>query len=138
MRAACLPAAAHAARLLLPLTAACPPNDGADTFFFVVDLHAITLPHDPAGLRNATRSSAALYLACGIDPAKANVFVQSHVPAHSELTWLLRCEGHGRRPAACGCTLPVLAHTRSARALAAPRLCPRRAAASPPLAGCAR
>ena len=56
----------------------------------MVDLHAITLPHDPADLLKATRSSAALYLACGIDPDKASVFVQSHVPAHAELTWLLR------------------------------------------------
>ena len=56
----------------------------------MVDLHAITLPHDPLALRHSTRSSAALYVACGIDPARANIFVQSHVPAHAELTWLLR------------------------------------------------
>jgi len=62
-----------------------------DTFFCVVDLHAITVPHDPAQLAADTRSTAALYLACGIDPAKATVFVQSHVPAHSELCWLLNC-----------------------------------------------
>ena len=62
----------------------------ADTYFCVVDLHAITLPHDPAALLASTHSSAALYIACGIDPAKANIFVQSHVPAHAELTWLLR------------------------------------------------
>ena len=63
----------------------------AETFFCVVDLHAITLPHEPKALLQATRSSAATYLACGIDPAKANIFVQSHVSAHSELTWLLSC-----------------------------------------------
>ncbi|GAB4822762.1 hypothetical protein N2152v2_009808 [Parachlorella kessleri] len=62
-----------------------------DTFFFVVDLHAITLPHNPADLLQATRSSAALYIACGIDPERSSIFVQSHVPAHSELTWLLSC-----------------------------------------------
>ena len=56
----------------------------------MVDLHAITLPHEPKALLQSTRSSAALYLACGIDPAKASIFVQSHVPAHAELTWLLR------------------------------------------------
>ncbi len=66
-----------------------------DTFFCVVDLHAITLPHEPKELLHSTHSSAALYLACGIDPAKASIFVQSHVPAHAELTWLLRCAGAG-------------------------------------------
>eukprot|EP00891_Asterochloris_glomerata_P003118 jgi/Astpho2/3118/fgenesh1_pm.00051_%23_45_t len=63
-----------------------------DTYFCVVDLHAITLPHNPADLRDATRNSAALYLACGVDPERANVFVQSHVPAHAELSWLLSCQ----------------------------------------------
>lgn len=62
-----------------------------DTYFMVVDLHAITLPHDPADLLKSTRSSAALYMACGIDPSRANIFVQSHVSAHAELTWLLSC-----------------------------------------------
>ncbi|KAI3433298.1 hypothetical protein D9Q98_003117 [Chlorella vulgaris] len=62
-----------------------------DTFFCVVDLHAITMPHEPRALLDATRSSAALYIACGIDPAKASIFVQSHVPAHTELAWLLSC-----------------------------------------------
>ncbi len=57
-----------------------------------MDLHAITLPHNPADLRDATRNSAALYLACGVDPERANVFVQSHVPAHAELSWLLSCQ----------------------------------------------
>ena len=62
-----------------------------DTFFCVVDLHAITVPHDPALLARQTQQTAALYLACGIDPQLATVFVQSHVPAHSELCWLLNC-----------------------------------------------
>ena len=66
-------------------------QDSHDTFFCVVDLHAITVPHNPEQLAADTRSTAALYLACGIDPAKATVFVQSHVPAHSELCWLLNC-----------------------------------------------
>ncbi|KAK9805159.1 hypothetical protein WJX72_002664 [[Myrmecia] bisecta] len=63
-----------------------------DTFFCVVDLHAITMPHEPKELYQSTRNSAALYLACGIDPAKAAIFVQSHVSAHAELTWLLSCQ----------------------------------------------
>eukprot|EP00980_Cylindrotheca_fusiformis_P006905 scaffold1442_cov128-Cylindrotheca_fusiformis.AAC.26 len=62
-----------------------------ENFFFVVDLHAITMPHDPMELQENTLSSAAVYLAAGIDPAKSKIFVQSHVPAHSELTWLLNC-----------------------------------------------
>lgn len=62
-----------------------------DSFFCVVDLHAITVPYDPEILRAKTREVAALYLACGIDPEKSTVFVQSHVPAHAELTWLLNC-----------------------------------------------
>ena len=62
-----------------------------DTFFCVVDLHAITVPHNPAQLAEDTRTTAALYLACGIDPERSTVFVQSHVPAHSELGWILNC-----------------------------------------------
>jgi tryptophanyl-tRNA synthetase len=62
-----------------------------DTFFCVVDLHAITVPHDPARLSEDTLTTAALYLACGIDPQASTVFVQSHVSAHSELCWLLNC-----------------------------------------------
>ena len=62
-----------------------------DTFVCVVDLHAITVPHDPASLARDTLSTAALYLACGIDPKLSTVFVQSHVPAHAELCWLLNC-----------------------------------------------
>ena len=62
-----------------------------DTFFCVVDLHAITVPHQPAQLAEDTLSTAALYLACGIDPDRSTVFVQSHVSAHCELAWLLNC-----------------------------------------------
>ncbi|MDF2813811.1 MAG: tryptophanyl-tRNA synthetase [Paenibacillus sp.] len=58
-------------------------------FFMVVDLHAITVPQDPAALREQTESVTALFLASGIDPAKASVFLQSHVRAHAELGWLL-------------------------------------------------
>ena len=62
-----------------------------DTFVCVVDLHAITVPHDPSRLAEDTRSTAALYLACGMDPKRCSVFVQSQVAAHSELCWLLNC-----------------------------------------------
>jgi tryptophanyl-tRNA synthetase len=66
-------------------------QDSHDTFFCVVDLHAITVPHRPEQLAEDTLTTAALYLACGIDPARSTVFVQSHVSAHSELAWLLNC-----------------------------------------------
>eukprot|EP00978_Attheya_sp_CCMP212_P003009 scaffold6174_cov52-Attheya_sp.AAC.2 len=62
-----------------------------ENFFCVVDLHAITMPHDPNDLYESTLASAALYLAAGIEPEKSKVFVQSHVSAHAELSWLLNC-----------------------------------------------
>jgi len=63
-----------------------------EAFYCVVDLHAITSgAHEPSELAKATRTSAGIYLACGVDPSKASVFAQSHVPAHSELCWLLNC-----------------------------------------------
>ncbi len=62
-----------------------------ENFFCVVDLHAITVPHDPKTLAENTRAVAALYLACGIDLDHSTIFVQSHIPAHTELTWLLNC-----------------------------------------------
>jgi tryptophanyl-tRNA synthetase len=60
-------------------------------FYCIVDLHALTLPQDPGALRNQVKQLAALYLAAGLDPEKATLFVQSQVPAHSELAWLLQC-----------------------------------------------
>jgi len=60
-----------------------------DAVFCVVDLHAITVEQDPAQLREATRRTAAQYIAAGIDPAKAILFVQSQVAAHAELAWVL-------------------------------------------------
>ena len=60
-----------------------------DAVFCVVDLHAITVPQDPKTLAATTRKTAAQYIACGIDPNKSTLFVQSHVPAHSELAWIL-------------------------------------------------
>lgn len=62
-----------------------------EAFFCIVDLHALTLPQDPAELRQQIRTLAALYLAAGINPQRATLFVQSQVPAHSELAWLLQC-----------------------------------------------
>lgn len=66
-------------------------QDDFDAFFCVVDLHAITVPQDPATLRKRTLVTAAQYLALGIDPARSTIFVQSHVPAHTELAWALGC-----------------------------------------------
>jgi tryptophanyl-tRNA synthetase len=60
-----------------------------DTVYCVVDLHAITVPQDPAALREATRRTAAQYIAAGIDPVSSILFVQSHVPAHAQLGWVL-------------------------------------------------
>jgi tryptophanyl-tRNA synthetase len=60
-----------------------------DAFFCVVNLHAITVPQDPAELVARTRRTAAQYIAAGIDPQKSTLFVQSQVPAHAELAWVL-------------------------------------------------
>jgi len=60
-----------------------------ECYFMVVDLHAITVPQDPAALREQSEAVATLYVAAGIDPAKANIFMQSHVRGHAELGWLL-------------------------------------------------
>ncbi|MFV9688912.1 tryptophan--tRNA ligase [Pantoea sp. KXB45] len=59
--------------------------------YCIVDLHAITVRQDPAALRKATLDTLALYLACGIDPEKSTIFVQSHVPEHTQLSWILNC-----------------------------------------------
>lgn len=60
-------------------------------YFCIVDQHAITVPQDPETLRKNIRSLAALYLACGIDPDKATLFIQSEVPAHAQAGWMLQC-----------------------------------------------
>ena len=60
-----------------------------DAIYCVVDLHAITVPQDPKQLAANTRRTAAQYIAAGIDPEVSTLFVQSHVPAHSELAWIL-------------------------------------------------
>ena len=64
-------------------------QDEHECFYMVVDLHAVTLPQDPAALREQTESVAALYLAAGVDPSRSSIFIQSHVPAHAELGWLM-------------------------------------------------
>ena len=66
-------------------------QDDFDCLYCIVDLHAITTRQDPAALRKACLDAAALYLAVGIDPAKSTVFIQSHVPQHAELGWILNC-----------------------------------------------
>ncbi|WP_189322580.1 tryptophan--tRNA ligase [Streptomyces flaveus] len=62
-----------------------------DAFYMVVDLHAITLPQDPAELRSNTRLAAAQLLAAGLDPERCTLFVQSHVPEHAQLAWIMNC-----------------------------------------------
>lgn len=62
-----------------------------DCYFCIVDQHAITVPQDRLQLRNNIRSLAALYVAVGLDPNKATLFVQSEVPAHAQAAWMLQC-----------------------------------------------
>ncbi|AXK37226.1 tryptophan--tRNA ligase [Streptomyces armeniacus] len=62
-----------------------------DAFYMVVDLHAITIPQDPAELRASTRLAAAQLLAAGLDPERCTLFVQSHVPEHAQLAWVMNC-----------------------------------------------
>lgn len=64
-------------------------QDEYDAFFSVVDLHALTQPGDPAERREKTRRTAAQYIAAGIEPSRSTLYVQSHVPAHAELQWVL-------------------------------------------------
>jgi len=66
-------------------------QDSHDAFYCVVDLHAITLPQDPALLRRRSRVAAAQLFGAGLDPERCTVFVQSHIPEHAELSWVLSC-----------------------------------------------
>lgn len=68
-------------------------QDDQEALFCVVDLHALTVPEavDPAQLRHRSRAVAALYFACGLDPERSTVFLQSHVPEHAECSWILTC-----------------------------------------------
>ncbi|GLU86054.1 tryptophan--tRNA ligase [Kocuria palustris] len=71
-------------------------QDGSDCVFFVADLHSITVPQDPAELAQRTRVTAAQYIAAGIDPERSTLLVQSHMPEHSQLAWVLNCiTGYG-------------------------------------------
>ena len=66
-------------------------QENHETFVCVVDLHALTVTHDPKILSENTLKTAALYIACGMNPEQCSIFVQSHITAHSELCWLLNC-----------------------------------------------
>jgi tryptophanyl-tRNA synthetase len=66
-------------------------QETTEAFYCVVDLHAITLPQEPAALRRSTLVSAAQLLALGVDPTRSTLFVQSHVPEHLKLSWVLEC-----------------------------------------------
>ncbi|KTR37345.1 MULTISPECIES: tryptophan--tRNA ligase [Rothia] len=66
-------------------------QDANECIYFIPDLHAITVPQDPATLAERTRKTAAQYIAAGIDPTRTPFFVQSHVPEHTQLSWLLSC-----------------------------------------------
>ena len=62
-----------------------------DCYYFMADMHAITVRQDPALLRRRTLEQLAQYIACGLDPQKNTLFIQSHVPEHAELGWVLNC-----------------------------------------------
>ncbi|MEU2676358.1 tryptophan--tRNA ligase [Streptomyces sp. NPDC007107] len=66
-------------------------QESHDAFYMVVDLHAITVPQDPEELRANTRLAAAQLLAAGLDPERCTLFVQSHVPEHAQLGWIMNC-----------------------------------------------
>ncbi len=83
--------ALHLGNYLGALTQFVRLQEDAECLFCVVDLHALTVPRNPVELRRETLQVASAYLACGIDPAHATVFVQSHVPEHAELAWILGC-----------------------------------------------
>ncbi|MCA0335705.1 MAG: tryptophan--tRNA ligase [Actinobacteria bacterium] len=75
-------------------------QDGFDAYYFVADLHALTVPTDPAVLRQRTRVTAAQFIAGGVDPERSAVFCQSHVTEHAELGWVMNCltaDGEARR-----------------------------------------
>ena len=66
-------------------------TDEFDNYYFMADLHTITVRQNPADLRRRTLEQLALYIACGLDPEKNTLFIQSHVPQHAELGWVLQC-----------------------------------------------
>ncbi|MBX9244498.1 tryptophan--tRNA ligase [Actinotalea ferrariae] len=81
----------HLGNYLGALTSWVALQDDYDALYTVVDLHALTVAPDPKQLRERTRRTAAQYLAAGVDPARSVLFVQSHVPEHTELAWILSC-----------------------------------------------
>ena len=81
----------HLGNYLGALTQWVKMQDTHNAHYVIVDLHAITMPQDPKELRDNTRKTAAQYIAAGIDPNKSALFVQSHVPAHAQLAWVLNC-----------------------------------------------
>jgi len=81
----------HLGNLVGAVTRWVDDQDRADALFCVVDLHAMTLPYEPAELLAETRRLAALLIAAGLDPERCTLFVQSHVPLVTELTWVLNC-----------------------------------------------
>ncbi len=81
----------HLGNYLGALTSWVALQDDYDALYTVVDLHALTVAPDPSLLRERTRRTAAQYLAAGVDPARSVLFVQSHVPEHTELAWILSC-----------------------------------------------
>lgn len=66
-------------------------DEAEEAFYCIVDLHAVTVPHDPHQLREKTLEIAKIYMAAGLDPKRSTLFVQSHVPEHAELGWILQC-----------------------------------------------
>jgi tryptophanyl-tRNA synthetase len=83
--------AVHLGNLLGAIRNWAEDQDDAETFHFIADLHALTFPQDPAALRDATIGLATLLVAVGIDPDRSTLFIQSHVPQHAELAWVLQC-----------------------------------------------
>ena len=84
-------ASLHLGTYLGALTQWVKMQDDFNAYYVIVDLHAITVAQDPIELRQNTRRTAAQYIAAGIDPNKSALFVQSHVPAHAQLAWVLNC-----------------------------------------------
>ena len=84
-------ASLHLGNYLGALTQWVKMQDDFNAYYVIVDLHAITVAQDPSELRQNTRRTAAQYIAAGIDPSKSALFVQSHVPAHAQLAWVLNC-----------------------------------------------
>lgn len=68
--------------------------EDTDILVFIADLHAITVNQDPQKLRKNIKSLAAIYLACGLDPEKVHIFIQSEVPAHNQLAWIMECNNY--------------------------------------------